>query len=74
MRSRNALLTAAAVLGHSAMAVGGTLAPGMPWCRMLVEGAASGPIVVTKPGGFGGADALAALLAPVASGAAVGDL
>lgn len=56
--------TAAAVLGDAEMAVGGTLAPGIPWCRTLVGGVATGPLVVTKPGGFGDVQALVALLAP----------
>ena len=54
--------TAAEVLGDAAMTVGGTVAPGMPWCRVLDGGHPTGPLVVTKPGGFGGVDALAALV------------
>ena len=51
--------TAAAVLGDAPVAVGGTVAPGMPWFRLT---SADGPIVVTKAGGFGAADALRDLL------------
>ena len=54
--------SAAAVLGGALMHVGGTLAPGMPWCRTLVDGQPAGPLIVTKPGGFGDADALRSLL------------
>ena len=54
--------TAAEVLGDAAMIVGGTVAPGMPWCRVLAGGHPTGPLVVTKPGGFGGVDALVALV------------
>ena len=54
--------SAAAILGGAVMQVGGTLAPGMPWCRTLVDGKPSGPLVITKPGGFGDADALTSLL------------
>ena len=42
--------TAAAVLGDAPMVVGGTLAPGVPW---LQRADGSGPLVVTKAGGFG---------------------
>ena len=55
--------TAAEVLGEAAMTVGGTVAPGMAWCRVLVDGHPTGPLVITKPGGFGGVDALVALVA-----------
>ena len=52
--------TAAAVLGDEPLVVGGTLAPGMPWSRRA-DG--SGPLVVTKAGGFGHRDTLVDLLA-----------
>ncbi len=42
--------TAAAVLGDGPRLVGGVVGPGMPWSRAL-DG--SGPVVVTKAGGFG---------------------
>ena len=47
--------TAAAYLGTEQRAVGGTIAPGVPWSRALDGG---GPLVISKAGGFGGADAL----------------
>jgi uncharacterized protein YgbK (DUF1537 family) len=52
--------TAAAVLGAEPMVVGGTLAPGVPWSRRA-DG--TGPLVVTKAGGFGHRDTLVDLLA-----------
>jgi uncharacterized protein YgbK (DUF1537 family) len=52
--------TAAAVLGDHPVEVGGTVAPGVAWCRP--EGAI-GPLVLTKPGGFGGPNALIDLVA-----------
>jgi uncharacterized protein YgbK (DUF1537 family) len=51
--------TAAALLGDASRLVGGFSAPGMPWSR---DAAGGGPLVITKAGGFGGADALVALL------------
>lgn len=51
--------TAAAVLGDGAMLVGGTLAPGMPWGR-AADG--SGPLVITRAGGFGTSSSLVDLL------------
>jgi uncharacterized protein YgbK (DUF1537 family) len=51
--------TAAAVLGEEPMLVGGTVAPGMPWSRRL-DG--SGPLVLSRAGGFGGANDLVDLL------------
>ena len=53
---------AAAVLGGAVMHVGGTLATGMPWCRTLIDGQPAGPLIVTKPGGFGDANALTSIL------------
>jgi 4-phospho-D-threonate 3-dehydrogenase / 4-phospho-D-erythronate 3-dehydrogenase len=52
--------TAAAVLEDEPMVVGGTLASGVPWSRRA-DG--SGPIVITKAGGFGHPTALVELLA-----------
>ncbi len=52
--------TAAAVLGDRPVEVGGTVAPGVAWCR---PGREAGPLVLTKPGGFGGPTALIGLLA-----------
>ena len=52
--------TAAAVLGDEPMVVGGTLAPGVPWSRRA-DG--SGPLVITKAGGFGHPTTLVDLLA-----------
>lgn len=51
--------TAAAVLGDAPMLAGGTVGPGMPWSRR-VDG--SGPLVVTKAGGFGHPTTLVELL------------
>ena len=42
------------------MVVGGTLAPGVPWSRRA-DG--TGPLVITKAGGFGHPPTLAELLA-----------
>lgn len=50
--------TAAAVLGDGPVMVGGTVAPGMPWCTTI-----DGRIVITRSGGFGGDGALVELLA-----------
>jgi uncharacterized protein YgbK (DUF1537 family) len=50
---------AAAVLGDEPRLVGGTLARGMPWSRR-VDG--SGPLVITKAGGFGRPTTLVELL------------
>ena len=50
--------TAAALLGDAPRLVAGLAAPGMPFIRS----AASGPLVITKAGGFGGPDALVELL------------
>ena len=52
--------TAAAVLGDRPVEVGGTVAPGVAWCRPSGE---SGPLVLARPGGFGGPTALIDLLA-----------
>ena len=52
--------TAAAVLGDEPLVVGGTLTAGVPWSRR-VDG--SGPLVVTKAGGFGHRNTLVDLLA-----------
>ncbi|MEP6662011.1 MAG: four-carbon acid sugar kinase family protein [Acidimicrobiales bacterium] len=52
--------TAAAVLGDGPVEVGGTVAPGVAWCRPSGD---AGPLVLTKPGGFGGPNALIDLLA-----------
>ncbi len=52
--------TAAAVLDAEPLVVGGTLAPGVPWSRRA-DG--SGPLVVTKAGGFGHRNTLVDLLA-----------
>ncbi len=51
--------TAAAVLGDEPMLAGGTVAPGMPWSR---RSDGSGPLVVTKAGGFGRPSTLVELL------------
>jgi len=51
--------TAAAVLGDAPRWVGGFAAPGMPWSRDEHQ---HGPVVVTKAGSFGDADALVRLL------------
>jgi uncharacterized protein YgbK (DUF1537 family) len=52
--------TAAAVLGDDPVVVGGTLAPGVPWAR---RSDGSGPLLVTKSGGFGDSSTLVELLA-----------
>ena len=52
--------TAAAVLGDEPLLVGGLLGPGIPWAHR-VDG--TGPLVVTKPGGFGAARSLVDLFA-----------
>jgi uncharacterized protein YgbK (DUF1537 family) len=54
--------TAAAFLGDRPMAVVGTMAPGVACSSPLADPAA--PLVVTRPGGFGGPDALVDLLGP----------
>ncbi|MFT3851686.1 MAG: four-carbon acid sugar kinase family protein [Ilumatobacteraceae bacterium] len=51
--------TAAAVLGDGVLVAGGTVAPGIPWSRRA-DG--SGPLVVTKAGGFGDPRALVDLV------------
>ncbi len=51
--------TAAAVLGDRPVEVGGTVAPGVAWCRPSGN---TGPLVLTKPGGFGGPSVLLDLL------------
>jgi uncharacterized protein YgbK (DUF1537 family) len=53
--------TAAAVLGDGAVRVGGLVVPGVPWARR-VDG--TGPLVVTRSGGFGGPAALPHVLGP----------
>jgi uncharacterized protein YgbK (DUF1537 family) len=52
--------TAAAVLGDDPVVVGGTLAPGVPWSR---RSNGSGPLLITKAGGFGDPSTLVELLA-----------
>ncbi len=52
--------TAAAVLGDSVLRVGGTMAPGVAWSRPWGD---SGPLTLTKPGGFGSPSTLVDLLA-----------
>ena len=52
--------TAAAVLGDTVVWVGGTMAPGVAWSRPFGD---PGPLVFTKPGGFGGPSTLVDLLA-----------
>ena len=42
--------TTAALLGDRAVVVGGTLAPGVAWSRAWAD---DGPLLATKPGGFG---------------------
>ena len=42
--------TAAAVLGDRVVVVGGTVAPGVAWSRAWGD---DGPLLLTKPGGFG---------------------
>jgi uncharacterized protein YgbK (DUF1537 family) len=59
--------TAAAVLQDAPMVVGGTLTPGVPWSQRA-DG--SGPLVVTKAGGFGHPTTLAVLLADLLAGRA----
>jgi uncharacterized protein YgbK (DUF1537 family) len=51
--------TAAAVMGDGEWMVGGTMAPGLPWSRRA-DG--TGPMVITKAGGFGSAATLVELL------------
>jgi uncharacterized protein YgbK (DUF1537 family) len=51
--------TAAAFLGDVPLVVGGTAAVGVPWCR-TADG--TGPLLLTKPGGFGDAEALVGLV------------
>ena len=51
--------SAAAMLGDDVLVAGGTVAPGIPWARRA-DG--SGPLVVTKAGGFGTPDTLVDLL------------
>lgn len=51
--------TAAAVLGDDPLLVGGTVAPGMPWCTTNDEPTR---IIVTKAGGFGTPSTLRELL------------
>ncbi|MEY4175672.1 MAG: hypothetical protein RI900_2837 [Actinomycetota bacterium] len=53
--------TAAALLADEPRLVGGFVAAGMPWSRDEHGG---GPLVISKAGAFGGADALVALFAP----------
>jgi D-threonate/D-erythronate kinase len=52
--------TTAEVLGDAVVSVGGTIAPGVAWSRPWGE---SGPLVLTKPGGFGTRSTLVDLLA-----------
>ena len=47
------------VLGDEPMVAGGTVRPGVPWSR---RGDGSGPLVVTKAGGFGDRTTLTDLL------------
>jgi uncharacterized protein YgbK (DUF1537 family) len=51
--------TAAAVLGDTVVRVGGTVAPGVAWSRPWGD---RGPLVLTKPGGFGTASTLVDVL------------
>ena len=51
--------TAAAVLGDRAMVVGGTIEPGVAWSH-VANG--TGPLVITKPGGFGDEQTLVRVL------------
>jgi uncharacterized protein YgbK (DUF1537 family) len=51
--------TAAAILGDGPLLVGGLLAPGVPWAR---RPHGTGPVIVTRSGGFHGPAALAPLL------------
>jgi uncharacterized protein YgbK (DUF1537 family) len=57
--------TSAVVLGGRPMVVGGTLEPGVAWSR-FADG--SGPLVVTKPGGFGDARTLVRVLDVILAG------
>ena len=57
--------TAAAVLGPAPRLVGGVVGTGMPWSIPLDE---SGPVVVTKAGGFGTPDTLVDLIDALAGG------
>jgi uncharacterized protein YgbK (DUF1537 family) len=52
--------TAAEVLGDVVVSVGGTVAPGVAWSQPSGE---RGPLVLTKPGGFGSPSLLVDLLA-----------
>ncbi len=56
--------TAAAVLGDAVVHVGGTVAPGVAWSRPWGD---DGPLVLTKPGGFGSPSALVDLLVGTAT-------
>jgi D-threonate/D-erythronate kinase len=51
--------TAAAVLGDHVVQVGGTLAPGVAWCRPWGD---AGALLLSKPGGFGTPSTLVDLL------------
>ena len=51
--------TAAAVLGETEVRVGGTIVPGVAWSRPWGD---RGPLVLTKPGGFGTASTLVDVL------------
>ena len=51
--------TAAAVLGDHVVQVGGTLAPGVAWCRPWGD---DGALLLSKPGGFGTPSTLVDLL------------
>jgi uncharacterized protein YgbK (DUF1537 family) len=53
--------TAAAALGDAPRRVHGTVLPGLPWS---LDEHDTGPVVVTKAGGFGDADTLVRLLGP----------
>jgi uncharacterized protein YgbK (DUF1537 family) len=52
--------TVGAIIGQDRVTVGGTLAPGVAWGRRA-DG--TGPLVITKPGGFGTPETLVELLA-----------
>ena len=52
--------TASAVLGDAVVRVGGTLAPGVAWCRPWGD---DGPLLLSKPGGFGTPSTLVDVLA-----------
>lgn len=54
--------TAAAFLGEDPLVVGGTVAVGVPWCR-AADG--RGPLLLTKPGGFGDSRALVDLVTAI---------